>query len=231
MLENLSKVEYRIFDASDTALTHKYSSLASQDEQYIKQSFQSERLALLKQTHSNDLVYVDHIYNTQVADAMATDVPGIILGIQTADCVALLLASSDAKVIAALHLGWRGAASDLLAKTLKLMNNFSSSDIYAIFSPCIRQNSYEVNHDFFLEFIALKPSSKIFFISSHHKKDKLLFDLPGFIKFELNQYDVKYIYDQGYDTYGNEKYFSYRFAKCKGLDQTKRILSCINLKA
>src|SRR5580658_5686219 len=71
------------------------------------------RLVTLYQIHSPHAVAVTapwEIGQQPQADAMATNVPGIALGILTADCAPVLLADNDAKVIGAAHAGWKGAA-------------------------------------------------------------------------------------------------------------------------
>jgi copper oxidase (laccase) domain-containing protein len=48
------------------------------------------------------------------ADGMITDRPGLLLAIATADCVPVLLARRDAREVAALHVGWRGALAGMV---------------------------------------------------------------------------------------------------------------------
>jgi purine-nucleoside/S-methyl-5'-thioadenosine phosphorylase / adenosine deaminase len=70
----------------------------------------------LKQVHSG---VVCDIEDTSAAgdavegDAAVTALSGVILGIQTADCVPILVADSQARAIAAIHAGWRGTAAGI----------------------------------------------------------------------------------------------------------------------
>lgn len=48
------------------------------------------------------------------ADAVVTNVPGLAIGVLTADCAPVLLADPRAKVVAAVHAGWRGAKAGVL---------------------------------------------------------------------------------------------------------------------
>src|SRR5262249_45333308 len=69
----------------------------------------AHQLFPLKQIHSD----VIHIFSQNSAasskgDASATNRPGILLGIQTADCVPLLLVDPRNRAVAAIHAGWRG---------------------------------------------------------------------------------------------------------------------------
>ncbi|MEO6817613.1 MAG: laccase domain-containing protein, partial [Edaphobacter sp.] len=44
-------------------------------------------------------------------DGTVTDLPGVMLGIQTADCVPVLIADVSKRVVAAIHAGWRGTVA------------------------------------------------------------------------------------------------------------------------
>lgn len=220
----LEKIKYKIFDSSHQKLTHIYKPILPSDEAEILANFKAQHLSLLRQEHSNIVHYADKSYSLQTGDAIVTDQKEVVLGVQTADCVCALLASTDQKVIAAAHLGWKGAASDLLSKTIAMMRQFSSAEIRAIISPCIRQSSYEVDKIFFNNFTDKKPQSSPFFRLCN---EKLYFNLPGFVKFELELNDVTEIYDQNHCTYSSQNFFSYRLAKHQGLEERRRLLSCL----
>ncbi len=85
------------------------------------------------------------------ADAMATDRPGIALGIVTADCAPVLLADPRAGVIGAAHAGWRGAVAGVLEATVAAMTDLGAraERIVAAIGPCIGQESYEVACDLY----------------------------------------------------------------------------------
>jgi hypothetical protein len=57
----------------------------------------------------------------QAADALISDVPGVRLLIQTADCQAVMLVDGDARVVANVHCGWRGSVADIVARTVARM--------------------------------------------------------------------------------------------------------------
>lgn len=54
-------------------------------------------------------------------DALITDVPGIRLLIQTADCQAVMLVDPQARVVANVHSGWRGSLADIIGQTVTRM--------------------------------------------------------------------------------------------------------------
>ena len=84
----------------------------------------SAKLVTLYQFHSAEAVTVRdpwEIPDNPKADAMATDRPGIALGILTADCAPILLADSEGGVVASAHAGWKGALGGIVASTVELM--------------------------------------------------------------------------------------------------------------
>jgi YfiH family protein len=59
------------------------------------------------------------------ADALITDVPGIRLLVQTADCQAVMIFDPRARVVANVHCGWRGSATNIIGNTvLKMVSEF-----------------------------------------------------------------------------------------------------------
>ncbi len=215
-----------IFNKNDNDLTHLYYSQQDclQNQDVVLSKLGGSRLLLLDQRHSDVAHYVDKNYSALIGDAMVSDAAGLVLGIKTADCVGVLLSSKDAKVIGAAHLGWRGAASDLLYNALNLIRKLSTDRICAFISPSIRQVSYQVDQKFCDDFLAVKPEGREFFL---YQSQKLFFDLPGFVKHELKLLGVDFILDSQIDTYNSPDYFSFRFAAHMGFEEKRRNLSCI----
>ena len=83
------------------------------------------------------------------ADAMVTAVPGLALGVITADCTPVLLEDAAAGVIGAVHAGWRGALAGVLEATVEAMLALGATIpcMTAAIGPSIRQPSYEVGAD------------------------------------------------------------------------------------
>jgi YfiH family protein len=54
----------------------------------------------------------------EAADALITDVPGLYLLIQTADCQAVMLFDPYRRVVANVHCGWRGSVANILGNTV-----------------------------------------------------------------------------------------------------------------
>lgn len=112
------------------------------------------QLLTVKQVHGNDLLLIDepnldlsHFSRVEV-DAIVTNQPGIMIGILTADCYPLLLWNKQQTAIAAIHIGWRGAAGGLIYKTIKAMTahlDCIPGDLVAAIGPGIGADNYEVD--------------------------------------------------------------------------------------
>ncbi len=57
------------------------------------------------------------------ADALITDVPGIRLVIQTADCQAVMLFDPQKRVVANIHCGWRGSVANIIGNVVSCMTS------------------------------------------------------------------------------------------------------------
>lgn len=144
-----------------------------------------QRLLFCRQVHSPDVVTVVEPWtpeNAPMADAMVTDKPGLALGVLTADCVPVLLASQDGAVIGAAHAGWRGALSGILENTLAAMEKLGArrGEIRAALGPSIAQESYEVGPEFPAPFIAENADNQKFFVPAK-RAGHYQFDLKGYV--------------------------------------------------
>jgi YfiH family protein len=102
------------------------------------------------QEHSDRVLPVKRVLEPKAADAVITDRHDILLGIQTADCVPILLFDSMNHAIGAVHAGWRGTGKGILKKTIKSMQEKYSTrpgDLFVAMGPAIRWCCYEVGED------------------------------------------------------------------------------------
>lgn len=109
-----------------------------------------EALRSLRQVHGAAVVEACAAWETlPEADAMVTRMPGIALGIITADCAPVLFQDAEAGVIGAAHAGWKGAVAGVLESTIAAMEALGAQRgrITAVVGPCIAQASYEVRAD------------------------------------------------------------------------------------
>lgn len=235
------KIEYRFFDRFFQETNGNYfvkNNTLPQDAQknrkIIEESLEVDFLSLLHQTHSSDVARIETSYALGMepeADASVTNIPNIALSIITADCIPVLLYCKDSKVIGAAHCGWKGARSPLINNIISEMKKLGASNITAIIGPSILQPSYEISEEFYYDFISENSQNDVFFIPSS-KKNKFLFDLPGYVTNKLKNAGVSVIItDYNEDTYSNEeKYHSRRRSFHRNEEYTGTLLSTIVIK-
>lgn len=183
-----------------------------------------ETLLTLHQVHSDICVDVTQAWSGQgaQADAMVTDVPGLALGILTADCAPVLFSGrtkAGRPVVGAAHVGWKGALGGVLESTVRKMIKKEAlpESIRASIGPCIGLESYEVTNDFCVPFIEHNEHSAAFFFPRAHDDNKYLFDLSGYVAWRLKGAGVRAVSNRGIDTCFNEEdYFSFRRATHRG---------------
>ena len=106
-----------------------------------------------RQTHSNHVVVVQEFTEAaevEDTDALVTNVPGLCICVQTADCVPVLIYDPGRKVVAAIHAGWRGTVGKIVEKTVKKMQDVFQSDpaeLLAGIGPSISTLNYEVGEE------------------------------------------------------------------------------------
>jgi YfiH family protein len=108
----------------------------------------SGRLLFLKQVHGSSVVEAPW-EDPPRADAAVATAPGWLLGIQTADCLPLLLVDPVRRLVAAVHAGWRGTASRVAACAVDALVRWGSrpEDLVAALGPSIGPCCYEVGDE------------------------------------------------------------------------------------
>jgi YfiH family protein len=174
----------------------------------------ANRLVTLYQAHTIECLVIDKPFEQAPpqADALVTRAPNLAIAVSTADCTPILLADADARVIGAIHAGWRGAVAGIISVTVKKMREQGAKpeNIVAAIGPVIRQESYEVGQDV-IAASQVRDKTYARFFKPSNKPDHALFDLPGLIAAELQKAGVTSIEDLKRDTYAEEGlFFSYR---------------------
>ena len=167
------------------------------------------------QIHSPEVVVAEKPWASSDrprADAIVTRVPGLAIGVSTADCGPVLLADPQAGVIGAAHAGWRGAFTGVIESTVAAMEKLGAKRdrIVAAAGPMIRQPSYEVGQDMIDRFVAIEPNT-IRFFKPGKRAGHSMFDLPGYVASRLRRAKIEQIEDLGHDTYADPaQFYSYR---------------------
>lgn len=164
------------------------------------------------------------------ADAMVTNVPGLALGILTADCQPVLFADAEAGVVGAAHAGWRGAAGGVLEATVEAMIDLGArrGAIRAVIGPSISQTAYEVGPEFFDEITAEDPGHSRFFAGGDG--DRMMFDLPAYGLARLRAAGVGEAEWTRHCTYADEsRFYSFRRTTHRKEADYGRLISAIRL--
>jgi YfiH family protein len=112
----------------------------------------------LKQVHSGIVVDIDDTLAASEAvqgDAAVTGLAGVMVGVQTADCVPILIAHREGRAVAAIHAGWRGTAAGIAeAAVMRLSRKFGLAvkDFVAAIGPHIGPCCYQVGEEVAAEF-------------------------------------------------------------------------------
>jgi len=107
----------------------------------------------LKQIHSNIVRDMTDTWSSNEpleGDSAVTAVRGAVLAIQTADCVPILVADREGRVVAAIHAGWRGTAARIAQRTIEFMTErygVAPADLTAVIGPHNAVCCYEVGDD------------------------------------------------------------------------------------
>lgn len=174
-----------------------------------------------------------HPRDVPCADAIVTARPNQLLAIRTADCVPILLASRDGKVVAAVHAGWRGVVAGVVKKTLFTIyaeHRLIGNDLVAAIGPAISRRHFEVDADVAREFAAAGLMD-----ATIEGGPKPHVDLPAAVHEQLRSADVPIdAIDRGDQcTYTNEtEFFSHRRdVTHRGLPATGRMAALIAVRA
>ncbi len=193
----------------------------------------TERVVTANQVHGENIVRVDDLNVREVrsvhADALITDVPGIAVGVETADCVPVLLFDPGRPAVAAVHAGWRSTVKKIVQKAVNRMSEefgSESSRLVAAIGPAIGPECYEVDEP------VMGPVRDAFIfwrqVAAARSEDRWSLDLALANKLELMQIGLaeKNIHALGMCTSCRKDLF-YSF-RAEG--RTGRILSAIMIK-
>jgi len=138
-------------------------------------------------------------------DGLLTDIPGVALMIQQADCQAVLLYDPACPAVANIHVGWRGSVADIIGETIRIMKeyyNTRAENLLAAISPSLGSCCAE-----FVNFRKELPRSLHGYQTRHN-----YFDFPAISRNQLTKAGVlpKNIETAGICTKCDPNFFSYR---------------------
>jgi YfiH family protein len=108
-------------------------------------------LVTLRQVHSDTILFVEAPSKSQLAgDGLITSTPGLLLAIQTADCLPIILLDSKHRAVGVFHAGWRGTVKRIVEKGVgEMRRHFGTRprDVKASIGPGIHGCCYPVGRE------------------------------------------------------------------------------------
>lgn len=184
-------------------------------------------LTTMTQIHSNKVITLTErpaLGTRNEADGIVTALPGVALGILTADCAPILFADPKAAVIGAAHAGWKGAINGIIANTVDAMVALGArrERIIAAIGPTISLDNYEVGPEFAADLLKQHRDASNRLTRPTGGREH--FDLPGFVFDQLIEAGVSKVNDLQRCTYGHAKhYFSHRRSTHEGIKAGRQI--------
>lgn len=103
-----------------------------------------EPVAVLRQEHKATIHEANPGAQILTGDGLVSRIPGLAVGVFTADCVPLLLWTDDGRVVGAFHAGWRGLVAGMGRAAVAAM---TTRDINAAIGPHIGSCCYTVGDE------------------------------------------------------------------------------------
>lgn len=162
----------------------------------------------LRQVHGTRVVKAAAGARDSEADAAWTDEPGVVCAVMTADCLPVVFASRDGRVVAAAHAGWRGLCQGVLESTVEALPA-DPAELHAWFGPGISQAAFEVGDEVRAQFLALGAEGRRCF--ERNGRGRWQADLYGLARLRLEAAGIAGIHGGGMCTAADaRRFFSYR---------------------
>ncbi|MDG1411616.1 MAG: polyphenol oxidase family protein [Acidimicrobiales bacterium] len=171
----------------------------------LRQQTMAGEWTWLRQIHGADVVTVTRAGEGRgaSADAAVTAVPGVVLAVQTADCVPIVLIGDG--VIGIAHAGWRGIVEGVLAATVERMRQLGADNLLATIGACIRPSHYEFGLDDLDAVVAVTSDA----VRSVSDAGNPALDMAAATRVALQKVGVERINDLGHNT-ADERFHSHR---------------------
>ena len=180
------------------------------------------RPAWIAQVHGADVVDACSVGPDQpvrTGDASVAAQAGVVCAILTADCLPVLFADLDGKVVGAAHAGWRGLAGGVLGQTVRAMRAAGAGDITAWMGPAIGPEAFEVGEDVLEAFLAAMPgeATRAAFRLTSDQPVKFLADMFTLARMMLARDGITRVHGGGLCTFSAPgRFYSYRRDRVTG---------------
>lgn len=174
----------------------------------------------LEQVHGNNVISADHPNNSVVADAIYSKEEHTVCAIQTADCLPVLVCSSNNYCVAAIHAGWKGLSNGIIENTIEALA-LPTKDILVWLGPAIGPQAFVVGEQVLRSFIDKDPAAKTAFQLIGNKQWQA--NLYQLAQQRLHKLGITSIFGGHYCTFSDSiRFFSFRRNQITG-----RMLSLI----
>lgn len=163
----VSKSPYNVLNLCDRCGDKQKSVTINRKRFFRSIGIQTENTAIPEQVHGVHIQFAERPGVYSETDGLLTNIPGIFLVVQTADCLPVYLFDPIHNAIGLIHAGWKGTAQKIVSFAVhNLQNHFKTQpeELRAYFGPSIGPCCYEVGVDVSQHF-------------SHHVMNKNRLDL------------------------------------------------------
>lgn len=182
----------------------------------LAQQMPEAQVQWLRQVHGSSGVVLQKgvLKDLPEADFSYTNERGIACAVLTADCLPILICDVAGTEIAAVHAGWRGLSSGVIANAVSQFKA-PGTELTAWIGPSIGQNAFEVGADVVqaMSNAELLVSSDLDGLVVAHEQvsEKFFLDLAGIARINLSSLGVDKVYGGDLCSYSDsERFFSYR---------------------
>jgi len=169
--------------------------------------FALDKLVRVRQVHGARVLRASELGPESEADGLwcHRDEGPCVVAVLTADCVPVLIADREGKVVAAVHSGWKGTVAQIVVEAVRRLveAGVPAARLVAAIGPCIEQRAFEVGDEVAAHF------DDAFVERARWPKPHV--DLVGVVSAQLRAAGVSAVTRVGGCTHDQpERYFSYR---------------------
>ncbi|HAQ34580.1 MAG: hypothetical protein CMF74_11180 [Maricaulis sp.] len=193
----------------------------TENRRRVTEALGLDRLIFLNQVHGNTVHRVEAIpetgWSVGQGDGLITNIPGLGLVTQTADCTPVLLFDPVNRAVGAVHSGWRGTVQDVVGETVEAMvreYGTDPADLLAAIGPAITPANYRVGPEVLDQFEDLFGSLKGLALERDDEGGAGI-DVSQAVRRQLAAAGIPETQIERLPvcTYGDERFFSCRRAK------------------
>jgi YfiH family protein len=160
----------------------------------------------LEQTHSNFVINAAQTTTLQQADASVSNQVGVVCAVLTADCLPLLICSTDGQQIAAIHAGWKGLLAGIITNTV---NALATTEVLVWLGPAIGVACFEVGAE--VRAVFVEKSAAFASAFTQISNNKYLADIYQLARIELATLGIHAVYGGEFCTVTEQaRFYSYR---------------------